>query len=136
MAGGRLRSRCSRPRYATIGLLCGLCIGPAAAEPLMLRVRVRAEAGSIEGARAAREAVWARSQVRARAVIASVCTGCLGAWQNAAGPVPAAYDRPAAAWPEAAPRPEPAGLDVAPASGASEPDSEPPSEPPIRERRP
>ncbi|TXN54329.1 hypothetical protein FV230_29015, partial [Methylobacterium sp. WL6] len=66
-----------------------LAIGPASAqEPLFLRIRPSdappPAIGSggvdpeIAAARAAREAVWERSTVRANIAIASVCTGCGG----------------------------------------------------------
>jgi hypothetical protein len=111
MRSGGLRSGFVRPRRVLAAVLCAAAVGPAAAEPLVLRIRVRAEP-SVEEVRAAREAVWTRSQTRARAVIASVCTGCLGAWPEAPGAA--------------------AGLEERAVPGASGPASEPP----IRERRP
>ncbi|MGU3540854.1 hypothetical protein [Methylobacterium sp. A54F] len=95
-----------RRRPAGLGaaaVLLGLFAGtPAAAqealaqeasahEPLFLRIRPQADgvaaagreadalAAEIRAARAAREAVWERSNARARLAIASVCTGCLAA---------------------------------------------------------
>ena len=73
-----------------LALLAPLALVPATAagqEPLFLRIRPISDA---EAARAAREALWARRQAHARAVIESVCTGCLGAWKPTAEPVPAA----------------------------------------------
>lgn len=85
-----------RGAAASAGLAAGflglLALGPAMAEePLFLRIRPQgaspaeigaggaseAEAEAARRARAAREAVWERSNARARIVIASVCTGCM-----------------------------------------------------------
>ncbi|WP_204165192.1 hypothetical protein [Methylobacterium radiodurans] len=57
-----------------------------------------ADAEAIRRARAAREAVWERSNARARVLIASVCTGCMK-------PMPPA---PVSADPETATAPRPA----------------------------
>lgn len=67
-------------------------LSAATAEPLLLRIRPNGSlpealgsAGPLSDAeiaaqaRAAREAVWERSNRRARIAIASVCTGCLPA---------------------------------------------------------
>ncbi|WP_375454217.1 hypothetical protein [uncultured Methylobacterium sp.] len=87
--------RCRSHRSLLLGLAAG-CVASAspsasAQEPLFLRIRpAGAPLGALvpeiggsgrseaEIARAAREAVWERSAVRARLAIASVCTGCLG----------------------------------------------------------
>ncbi|MCJ2008182.1 hypothetical protein MKK55_04220 [Methylobacterium sp. J-059] len=95
-----------------------LAIGPASAqEPLFLRIRPSdappPAIGSggvdpeIAAARAAREAVWERSTVRANIAIASVCTGCLG---RPPAPTPLRPDRPRPATP-----PESARAALAPA---------------------
>lgn len=65
---------------------------PAGASPHAL-----ADAEAIRRARAAREAVWERSNARARVVIASVCTGCMKPMPPApvsADPEPATAPRP------------------------------------------
>lgn len=56
-----------------------LIVPPASAEePLFLRIRPSDDDAAVAArARALREAVWARSDRRARIAIASVCTGCL-----------------------------------------------------------
>lgn len=57
-----------------------------AQEVLFLHIRPRAEssaigeAGSARAALAAREAAWERSNARARAIIETICTGCLPPW--------------------------------------------------------
>ncbi len=76
-----------------LALLCApLVLGATAAagEPLFLHLRPndppppdaigppgRASEAEVAAARAAREAVWERSDRRARIAIASVCTGCM-----------------------------------------------------------
>lgn len=99
--------RCRSHRSLLLGLTAG-CVASAspsasAQEPLFLRIRpVGASLGASLGvplpeiggsgrseaeiARSAREAVWARSAVRARLAIASVCTGCLGPAHPPVGP--------------------------------------------------
>ncbi|GJE59047.1 hypothetical protein [Methylobacterium trifolii] len=84
----------ARLRAILAGTAVALAAGSAAAqEPLFLRIRPQGApeigGGSDEAvaraARAAREAVWERSAVRARRAIASVCTGCLKDWPAQAG---------------------------------------------------
>ncbi|MEL6063556.1 MULTISPECIES: hypothetical protein [unclassified Methylobacterium] len=73
-----------------LAVLGSLVLAPSPAtaqEPLFLRIRPISDA---EAARAAREALWARRQAHARAVIESVCTGCLGAWKPTVETAPAA----------------------------------------------
>jgi hypothetical protein len=84
---GRLeRSKTARWPVILFGLVA-LGGAPARAqEPLLIRIRPLADA---EAARIAREALWLRRQAHARAVIESVCTGCLGAWAPDAEPVAA-----------------------------------------------
>lgn len=101
-----------------------------AQEPLFLRIRPIPEPGSAEAARAAREAVWARSEARARTAIASVCTGCLGAWRTPVAVVPAAG--PARPDERLATLAAPTGLEPDPVSGASDTTTVQP----IREERP
>ena len=95
---------------ATLGMLV-LAQGPCLAqEPLFIRIRPLPDA---EAARAAREAVWARRQAHARAVIETVCTGCLGAWQPATeAPAEPSSDR-------VADLTVPTGVELDPGSGAS-----------------
>lgn len=73
-----------------------------AQEPLFLRIRPSdappreigsggSDAEIARAARAAREAVWERSTMRANLAIASVCTGCLG---RTPAPTPLRPDRP------------------------------------------
>lgn len=112
---------------------------PAAAqEPLFLRIRPSdapppaigsggADA-EIAAARAAREAVWERSTIRANIAIASVCTGCLG---RPSAPTPLRPERPRptkppesaqAAFAPADPTPDAAsGSAVAPTSTRGDP---------------
>jgi hypothetical protein len=122
-------------RAPCAGLLFGLAAGllppPAMAEegaPLYLRIRppdartpetgaggagasdrddgaALAEAEAVRRARAAREAVWERSNARARVLIASVCTGCMKPMPPApvlSEPEPATAPRPAEAGPAGA----------------------------------
>jgi hypothetical protein len=62
-----------------------------AQEVLFLHIRPQADraalgqAGSAQAALSAREAVFERSNARARVIIEAVCTGCLGPW---AAPAP------------------------------------------------
>lgn len=72
-------------RAAVLALL--LVPVPAGAEEvLFLRIRPQPDpaaigaGGGAEAERAAREAAWERSNQRARRIIESVCTGCLGPW--------------------------------------------------------
>ncbi len=116
---------------AALALVVLVPNGPAGAqEVLFLRIRPHAEpaaigtGGSARAALAAREAVWERSNARARAIIETVCTGCLAPWS---GPPPKLIA--AAAVSEI---PEPRGLVTDPSSGAS--DAAP--DPSTRERRP
>jgi hypothetical protein len=76
-----------RPILAVLGLLMLAPTPAMAQEPLFLRIRPIADA---EAARAAREALWVRRQAHARAVIESVCAGCLAAWKPADEPAPIA----------------------------------------------
>ena len=68
-------------RRLVYAILAGSCLlaTPARAEdePLFLRIRPNDDAADAARARALREAVWARSDRRARIAIASVCSGCL-----------------------------------------------------------
>ena len=76
-------------RTLSLALLAGLLATPCAAqEALFLRIRPHEapppggietdpSADEVAAARAAREAVWERSDRRARLAIASVCTDCL-----------------------------------------------------------
>lgn len=114
---------------ALLGL--GVPSGPAGAqEVLFLRIRPQPEtaslgtAGSAAAALAAREAVWARSNARARVILESVCTGCLAPWDPPAPRLVAAAaisEIPAAG-----------GVETTLPPGASEPTSDPAS----RETRP
>jgi hypothetical protein len=119
-------------RLAALALLALLSHpGTAGAEEvLFLRIRPQADpaavgtGGSAKAALAAREAVWERSNTRARAIIESVCTGCLAPWS---GPPPKL-----AAVAPVSDIPEPGGLVSDPPPGAS--DATP--DPSTRERRP
>ena len=102
-------------RGLPLALLCApLVLGATAAtgEPLFLHIRPndappadtvgpagRTSDGEAAAARAAREAVWERSDRRARIAIASVCTGCLKPLptSEAAKPAPPAALEPARA---------------------------------------
>ena len=109
------------PRLRALALLALLAAAPipaVAEEPLFIRIRP-----SPEGERAAREALWARRQAHARAVIESVCTGCLGAWKPEPAPPPAATPGPVQA--RIADLTAPAGLETDTGSGASGPASDP-----------
>ncbi len=106
---------------------------PASAEAqevLFLRIRPQPDpaaiggGGAAEAERAAREAAWERSNQRARRIIESVCTGCLGRWVP-----PVARQVASAAIPEI---PAARGLDTDGPRGASEPTFDPS----IPERRP
>ncbi|MDQ0445945.1 hypothetical protein [Methylobacterium aerolatum] len=126
--------------------LAGLCpSGPAhAQEALFLRIRPRPDpaalgtAGGAEAALAAREAIWERSNARARTIIESVCTGCLRPWDTPAPRLVTAAANPAAMPPAAASSsggqapalavatiPDPLGVESDPPLGASEPTSDP-----------
>lgn len=107
--------RAAAPAMAVLGLLA-LSPAPAAAqeEPLYIRIRPLSDA---EAARVAREMLWARRQAHARAVIESVCTGCLGAWK----PEPAPAPTPAPADDRIANLAVPIGVELDPGSGASGP---------------
>jgi hypothetical protein len=75
-----IRQREPRMRSLLFALLAGsLWVPPPALaeEPLFLRIRPNDDVADATRARALREAVWARSDRRARIAIASVCTGCL-----------------------------------------------------------
>jgi hypothetical protein len=129
---GRLeRSKTARWPVILFGLVA-LGGAPARAqEPLLIRIRPLADA---EAARIAREALWLRRQAHARAVIESVCTGCLGAWAPDAEPRPIAAPVPV---PVAAERrvttmAAQMGVELDPGSGASAV----PSDPSTLERHP
>jgi hypothetical protein len=117
---GRRRSRSfGRGLLAMCGIL--LTFTPAAAsaqEPLYIRIRPLPDG---ESARAARELLWARRQAHARAVIESVCTGCLNAWSDAPPPAP----RPGPDPDRVANLAVPTGLELDPGSGASDTHPEP-----------
>ena len=125
----RRRGQRFHPGLAVVYILCAS--SAAAEEPLFLRIRPQPRTGSAGAADAAREAIWTRSQTRARAAIASVCTGCLGVWRMPLALV--AADRGSA-------RPDDrvatlaasTGLEPDPVSGASDTATEQP----IREERP
>ena len=80
------RRRFGRHVLVLLGPLCLIPVAASAEEPLFIRIRPLPDA---ETARTAREALWARRQAHARAVIESVCTGCLGAWKPTVEPPPA-----------------------------------------------
>ncbi len=129
----RIRPRRAPLAGLLSGLAAGLLAGASAAmaeeaAPLYLRIRppearpvetgtggsgredgaasasVLAEADAIRRARAAREAVWERSNARARVLIASVCTGCM----KPMPPAPVSVDPEPATAPRRA-EPGPAG---------------------------
>ena len=121
--------------------------GPAPAEEaLFLRIRPRPDpaalgaAGGAQAAFAAREAIWERSNARARTILESVCTGCLRPWDTPS----ARFVTAAVTAPETPARDNPAPDDPAPkipASPGVEPDpsleaSEPTPDPSFSERRP
>lgn len=99
------RFRPSLAAKLAAGLTAALALAdmPASAqEPLFLRIRPSdaapraigsggSDAEIARAARAAREAVWERSTVRANLAIASVCTGCLG---RTPAPTPLRPERP------------------------------------------
>ena len=106
------------PAMAVLGLLALYPAPVAAQEPLYIRIRPLPDA---EAARAAREMLWARRQAHARAVIESVCTGCLVAWK----PEPVPPPTPAPAQDRIANLTVPIGVELDPGSGASEPHPDP-----------
>ncbi|WCS25722.1 hypothetical protein LOK46_02470 [Methylobacterium sp. NMS14P] len=108
--------RAAVPAMAVLGLLALVPAPAAAQEPLYIRIRPLSDA---EAARVAREMLWARRQAHARAVIESVCTGCLGAWKPE--PVPAPAQIPAPAEDRIANLAVPIGVELDPGSGASGP---------------
>ncbi|MGU3544116.1 hypothetical protein [Methylobacterium sp. A52T] len=114
----RRRRRAADPALAVLGLLALAPAPVAAQEPLYIRIRPLPDA---EAARLAREMLWARRQAHARAVIESVCTGCLGAWK----PEPAPQPTPALAQDRIANLTVPIGVELDPGSGASEPGPDP-----------
>lgn len=114
-------------------ILLALLVMPAPAgaqEALFLRIRPQPDpaalgaGGGAEAERATREAAWERSNQRARRIIESVCTGCLGPWVP-----PAARLVASAAVPEI---PVARGLETDRPREASEPTFDPA----IPERRP
>jgi hypothetical protein len=114
----RRRWRAADPAMALLGLLALTPAPVAAQEPLFVRIRPLPDA---EAARLAREMLWARRQAHARAVIESVCTGCLGAWK----PEPVPPPTPAPAQDRIANLTVPIGVELDPGSGASEPGPDP-----------
>ena len=111
------------PLVLALLVLVLMPIQARAQEPLFIHIRPLPQAGSAEGARAAREALWARRQAHARAVIETVCTGCLGPWKSAdAVPAP-----PIAAQGRIADLTDPAGLETDTGSGASGPTPDSPT---------
>ncbi|SFM40823.1 hypothetical protein [Methylobacterium pseudosasicola] len=109
------------PKVRPLALLALLAAAPVAAraeEPLFIRIRP-----TQDGDRIAREALWARREAHARAVIESVCTGCLGAWKPAADVAPVAPSEPVQG--RIADLAAPTGLETDPGSGASGPASDP-----------
>lgn len=106
--------RSAQLAMAVLGLLAVTPAPVAAQEPLYIRIRPLADA---EAARVAREMLWARRQAHARAVIESVCTGCLGAWK----PEPAPAPTPAPADDRIANLTVSLGVELDPGSGASGP---------------
>jgi hypothetical protein len=71
-----------------------------------------------EAARLARASLWAHRQAHARAIIESVCSGCLGAWKPEPASPPAPL--PATAEDRIANLAVPIGVELDPGSGASE----------------
>ena len=125
--GCRIRGRTPPLLRPTVAAIC-LLLAPAASaqEPLFLRIRAIPEADPAMAARTAREAVWMRSEVRARAAIAAVCTGCLDPRE---GPQAIRRAPPAE---RLAPLSAPRGPEPAPVSEASDVTTEQP----IRQERP
>lgn len=128
MVSVSLPARLRVPSLALLGCL-GLSAAARGQEVLFLHIRPQADpaalggAGTAQAAIAAREAVWERSNARARAIIETVCTGCLAPW---ARPAPKLV---ASAVPEI---PVARGVEPDPSLEASEPTSDPS----IPERRP
>ncbi len=126
MASGTLRLHFLRAALGLTGFLALTEIA-GAQEVLFLHIRPQPDRGALGNAGsalAAREAVWERSNARARVIIESVCTGCLGPW---AAPAPKLVT--AAAVSEI---PAPRGVESDPPLEASDPTSEPA----IHEKRP
>lgn len=116
---GRRRSRgFGRGLLAVCAILILAPAGADAEEPLFIRIRPLSDADS---ARAARELLWARRQAHARAVIESVCSGCLKAWNDAPPPDPTPVSDPD----RVANLAVPTGLELDPRSGASDRHPEP-----------
>lgn len=94
---------------ATLAAVAGL--QPTHAhEPLFLRIRpagVLSDEEVARQARLAREAVWTRSDQRARAAIASICAGCLRSDPAATGAIVTAQPEAAERSVEPAPLPQP-----------------------------
>lgn len=117
-------------RRAAMLALLAIPTSAEAQEVLFLRIRPQPDpaaiggGGGAEAERAAREAAWERSNQRARRIIESVCTGCLGPWVP---PVARQVARAAALE-----IPGPRGLDT----DAPREASEPTFDPAIPERRP
>ncbi len=112
--------RSAQLAMAVLGLLAVTPAPVAAQEPLYIRIRPLPDA---EAARVAREMLWARRQAHARAVIESVCTGCLGAWKPET--VPAPSPAPAPTEDRIANLTVPIGVELDPGSGASDPHPDP-----------
>ncbi|WP_010682090.1 hypothetical protein [Methylobacterium mesophilicum] len=121
MAGSSTGRRLRRHDGCLLALLIPLLTAPlqaSAQEALFIRIRPLPDA---EAARVAREMLWARRQAHARAVIESVCTGCLGAWKAEAPPTTAA--RPGLAEAREAQIANlavPIGVELDPSAGASD----------------
>ncbi|MBE7199072.1 MAG: hypothetical protein INR70_14900 [Parafilimonas terrae] len=135
MAPARSRLCLRALTLAALGLMV-VGGGAGAQEVLFLHIKPQAEpdalgtAGASRAGLAAREAVWERSNARARVIIESVCTGCLGPWAQAA-PKPRGAPKLIAAS-AATEIPAVRGVETDPPLEASEPTSDPAS----REKRP
>ena len=119
-SAGSTRRRWRHGRLAVLALLtlASVVLAPgsgSAEEPLFIRIRPLPDA---EAARVARALLWARRQAHARAVIESVCTGCLGAWKPEPAVPPSPPSEPAES--RIANLTVPIGVELDPASGASE----------------
>lgn len=129
MISERSRSAIRAAILAGGGLLAG-SDASVAQEVLFLHIRPQADrgalgqAGSAQAALAAREAVWERSNARARIILESVCTGCLGPW---AAPAPRVVNTAAVS-----DIPAPRGVESDPPLEASDATSDPA----IPEKRP
>jgi hypothetical protein len=118
-AQGRARDRLRRV-VAVLGIIALAPFPAFAQEPLFIRIRPQTD---VDAARLAREMLWARRQAHARAVIESVCTGCLSAWKPE--PAPAPMPAPTPAGDRIANLTVPIGVEIDPGSGASDQNSDP-----------